>query len=268
MSTNRREFIRGSAVAIVAAMHGTELMSGKKVHAAELPPNGPVMLKKLRLRSNDLDGQEEFYRDVLGLPVARPSNDRLIVTTGISEIEFVPDPESANPFYHFAFTIPENLLEESLEWTTSRTDVLDVTPRGAKIRHFQNWNAHSIFFLDPVGNILEFIAHHDLKNGTDKPFGPDQILFTSEIGLVVPDVPKVAESIEKQFGHTPFRGLSSKGFTAMGDMSGLVLVVKEGRGWIPLSVKSQVFLTEVTLGHGLKKKKYTPKGLPYSVQFE
>jgi catechol 2,3-dioxygenase-like lactoylglutathione lyase family enzyme len=267
MKTNRRDFIQGSAMALVGAMHGTDLLFGKTAHAAESPPNGPVMLKKLRLRSNDLDAQETFYRDVLGLPVNRPNEDLLIVTTGVSEIEFVPDAESENPFYHFAFTIPENLLEKSLEWLTPRCDVLDVTPRGAKIRHFQHWNAHSIFFLDPVGNILEFIAHHDLKNGTDQPFGPDQILFTSEIGLVVPDVPAVAGSIEKQFGHTPFRGLSSKGFTAMGDMSGLVLVVKEGRGWIPLTVKSQVFPTEVILGHGSDVKEFVPKGLPYSIQF-
>ena len=262
--SNRREFIQASAAALIAAMHAPAMLSSSKVQAVKNDSEGPVLLSKLRLRSNDLDAQEPFYRDVLGLPVERPTAERLIVTVGPSKIEFLPDPQSENPFYHVAFTIPENLLDASLEWLQPRCPVLAMNPRGGKIRHFPHWNAHSIFYLDPVGNILEFIAHHELNNQSSEPFGPKQILFASEIGLVVPDVPATVSVIQERFGQTPFRGLTSNGFTAMGDMRGLVLVVKEGRGWLPIQrIKAQVFPTEVTIGHGRDTPEVTVDGLPY-----
>ena len=37
---------------------------------------------------------------------------------------------------------------------------------------YSHWNAHSIFFLDPGGNVVEYIARHDLKNGAPGAFSP------------------------------------------------------------------------------------------------
>ena len=54
---------------------------------------------------------------------------------------------------------------------------------------YSHWNAHSIFFLDPGGNVVEYIARHDLKNGAPGAFSSRDILGTSEIALIVDDVP-------------------------------------------------------------------------------
>ena len=71
------------------------------------------------------------------------------------------------------------------------------------------------------------------------------------IGMVVPDVPANVTALNERFGLDLFRGQSSAGFTAIGDTRGLLLIVKKGRGWLPVnSVKSEVFPVEVTLGHG------------------
>jgi catechol-2,3-dioxygenase len=33
---------------------------------------------------------------------------------------------------------------------------------------YSHWNAHSIFFLDPAGTVVEYIARHDLKNADQR----------------------------------------------------------------------------------------------------
>ncbi len=120
--------------------------------------------------------------------------------------------------------------------------------------------------LDAVGNILEYIGHHDMDNATSDLFSPKKVLYTSEIGMVVPDVPANVTALNKRFGLDLFRGQSSAGFTALGDTRGLLLIVKKGRGWLPInSVKSDVFPVEVTLGHGNPGDAMDFGDLPYVV---
>ncbi len=263
-SLTRRSFMNTSVASLIAAMHAPAIALAQESD----PETEPLaLIQRLRLSSNDLNLQEPFYRDVLEFPTERPNAETLIVTAGQSTIEFVLDKTVVNPFYHVAFTIPENRVEQSLEWMTPRWDVLDMTKEGGKIMDFAHWNAHSIFYLDPVGNILEFIGHHDMAYRTSDPFNPKQVLYASEIGLVVPDVPTSVAKLNEQFGLENFRGLSSSGFTAMGDTRGLLLVVRKGRGWLPINtVKSDVFPVEATIGNGSAADTLTIDGLPYTIK--
>jgi len=265
-SVTRRSFMNASAAAVVAAMH-LPLCGSAIAQASEDSSEGSALIHRLRLSSNDLDAQEPFYRDVLEFPTERPNAETLIVTAGQSKLEFVLDSTVSKPFYHVAFTIPENRIEQSLEWMTPRSDVLEINKRGDRIMDFAHWNAHSIFYLDPVGNILEFIGHHDMKNATSDPFNPRQVLYASEIGLVVPDVPASVAALNTQFGYENFRGLSSNGFTALGDTRGLLLIVREGRGWFPVNtVKADIFPVEATVGLGTSDNTMTFDGLPYTIK--
>ena len=262
----RRIFMNASAAALVTAMHGP-LCGTARAQAANVAPEKRALIQRLRLSSNDLDAQEPFYRDILEFPTERTNENTLVVTTGQSIVEFIHEETTVAPFYHIAFTIPENRVEQALEWMTPRSEVLAINARGEKIMNFAHWNAHSIFYLDPVGNILEFIGHHELKNATSDPFNPNQVLYTSEIGLVVPDVPSTVDSLNKHFGYENFRGLSSKNFTAVGDMRGLLLIVQEGRGWLPINtVKSAVFPVEATVGLGGGTGTMEIEGLPYTIK--
>ena len=50
----------------------------------------------------------------------------------------------------------------------------------------------------------------------------------------------------------------------MGDTRGLVLVVKKGRTWLPLNgVRSDVYPTDVVIGHGKMGNDYSIKKHPY-----
>ena len=138
------------------------------------------------------------------------------------------------PFYHFAFNIPENKIRKALDWQKARTPMLPIPERNRaagfppEVVDYRHWNAHSVFFLDPAGNVVEYIARHDLKNGDTQPFSLGDILYVSEIGLIVDDVAAMAEAIKDIAAVALYKG-GDGDFTAMGDEYGLLLIMKRGR---------------------------------------
>jgi hypothetical protein len=85
-----------------------------------------------------------------------------------------------------------------------------------------------VYFFDPAGNVVEYIARHDLANPAPGGFSSADILCVSEIGLIVDDVIAVADSLKGVVGLSSYRGASDL-FTALGDEMGLLLVMKRGR---------------------------------------
>jgi hypothetical protein len=134
---------------------------------------------------------------------------------------------------------------------------------------YRHWNAHSIFFLDPAGNVVEYIARHDLKNGDNHPFGFTDILYASEIGLIVDDVAATATALKDLTTVSPYKGGDDR-FMAMGDEYGLLLVMKRGRivdftGNQANGVR--VYPTTVTV-RGAKPANHTLAGYPYTLAIE
>ena len=257
---NRREFLQWSAAAI-AAMHAP-LLSAQTAPAA--PASAQVQIRHVRLHAKDLTAQAAFYRDVLRLPV-ETGEGFVRVTAGASIVEFVPAQGKGRPFYHFAFTIPENKLTEALAWLEPRCPILNIRNTSEKIMDFKSWNAQSFYYNDPEGNILEFIVHHDLANGTSEAFSEKQILWESEIGLVMPDVPAAEREIEQALGLRYYRD-HSPNFSGVGDIRGQLIVVKKDRIWLPtLDVAADVFPTGVELG-GAKNGALNFSELPYSLR--
>lgn len=54
---------------------------------------------------------------------------RLLVTAGDTRIIFIEDRQAANPFYHFAFNIPENKIVAAREWQLQRSPLLPIPER-------------------------------------------------------------------------------------------------------------------------------------------
>jgi catechol 2,3-dioxygenase-like lactoylglutathione lyase family enzyme len=175
---------------------------GERKHEAENP-----LITSLRLlTTSKISELRNFYTDMLGFTVLDISDGSLSVQTGKSSITFIKtDAAEARPFYHFAFNIPENKINKALNWQRMRTPIIHPNPNGPRdaIVNFSHWNAHSIFFLDPAGNLLEYIARHDLKNSADGEFSSKDILYVSEIGFIVEDVEpdrnKPSEIIESEW---------------------------------------------------------------------
>lgn len=257
---DRRGFL--STIGAAAAVSALGRAAVQPVGAVE--PG--VGIARLRLKTAKLEEMRRFYADTLGLKVRDGEGGAIAVQAGTTEIVFEPteDKGGAGPFYHVAFNIPENKLAAAKEWLRGRCAIV-TRADGSDEYHFAAWNAHAIYFLDPAGNIMEFIARHNLKNAGTGPFGVDDILYASEIALVVDDVRASARAAEEDLGMEPFAGSLSDGFAAVGDDHRLLIIAKRGRPWLGgMGSTAQVFPTGAVL-RGTRAGKLGVGDLPYEI---
>lgn len=222
-----------------------------------------MKIASLELQTRDLQAQRDFYANILELPTTlTPSG--LEVQAGKTELLFTqagPDFEGA---YHFAFNIPENQFPASKEWISSRVPLL-CDESGKDEFASENWNSHSIYFKDAAGNVLEFIARHNLKNAADGAFDSRQILQVSEIGLPAEDVVGFANELCTRLNLSVFRQEPSKTFTPVGDDQGLLILPARDRIWKPDSgVPAKLLPVKVT--GKANGKRWEVRGVPYEIR--
>jgi catechol-2,3-dioxygenase len=166
--------------------------------------------------------------------------------------------------YHVAFDVPENQLAAAREWLEQRVTLIE--RNGEVVFHFQNWNAHSLYFCDPAGNILELIARHNQPNTSYQPFSPFNILHISEIGLPTLDVVTTVNLLGRKLGITTYDGAGSEAFSAVGDETGLFIVVRQGRIWYPeTGIPADLSPVRVTI-LGKQATTLVLPSLPYHIQ--
>jgi catechol-2,3-dioxygenase len=236
---DRRHFL-GSAAATAAFLATHDLVASairQPAPPAAAEPGRPRLLSLELACGTPLAAMKAFYGKTLDLRVLDDTPDRFTIEAGETRLTFAASAEVAGgrpPFYHFAFNIPENKILKALEWQKARTPMLPIPERNRaagfppEVVDYRHWNAHSLFFLDPAGNVVEYIARHDLKNADNAAFGWSDLLYVSEIGLIVDDVPAAAAALTQAAAVGQYRTGSDQ-FMAMGDEYGLLLVMKRGR---------------------------------------
>jgi catechol-2,3-dioxygenase len=254
MKYKRRTFLRTVAAATVIAAHDTFLCAEQTGRVAS--PDA-ARITGLRLQTAaPLQAMKDYYHERFELPVLRQTSDRLTIGAGTTSITFErADPEQGQPCYHFAFNIPENKTLAARNWLRARTELIAI-PAGLRdpeypddVVHFRNWNAHSLFFLDPAENIVELIARHDLRNAARGPFTANHIQYASEIAFVVDDVPAAAAGVQQAFELGAYRSGSDQ-FYPIGDEHGLLLLFRRRRKLSfehPRVKLADVFSTAVTI---------------------
>lgn len=212
-----------------------------------------MQIDKIVLLTNKLEEQRDFYRKILKLPVEEFEN-KIIVTTGKSKVVF--EKSSTPAYYHFAFNIPSNQIQDAVEWLEPKIETL--TNRGKKIVNFKAWEAAAVYFHDPAGNIVEFIARKPAKIADDKEFNENSIKYISEIGVAVRNVKYHFDHLNLRH-NVPFYSGNTHDFCAAGDAEGLfILVLADSKYWMPTELNAKRFpLTAYfkTTG-GLKEYKY------------
>jgi len=224
-----------------------------------------MRIDRLNLLTNDIAVQRTFYAEELPLPVLEASGTVLSLQAGRSQLTFRQAPDGWIGFYHFAFNIPEDQFVEAKQWLSKRVTLIKDNNGKDEFPSSKEWNAHSVYFYDPAGNILEFIARHDLDEHLDRPFDAQNILSISEIGIVSEDVSGMVRSLQSQMEIRPYGGPASETFAAVGDEYGLFIVVKQGRIWFPDTGKQALPASlgvEVTSDTGARYKLRYP---PYEI---
>jgi hypothetical protein len=276
---DRRQFI-GSAAASAAffALHDVPLVGGQLPLVPQDELKRPRLLSMELMSGAPMSAMKAFYGKTLDLRLLDERADRFSVEAGESKITFVMSTETVAgraPFYHFAFNIPENKIRKALEWQRARTPMLAIPERNRaagyppEVVDYSHWNAHSVFFLDPAGNVLEYIARHDLENGDAGAFGWPDILYVSELALVVDAVAATAETVKRIASVPQYKGGDDQ-FTALGDEYGLLLLMKRGRvvdftGNAEHGVR--VYRTAVNV-RGAKAQTHQIEPYPYQLKIE
>ena len=201
-----------------------------------------MKISEIQLETDRLAEVKRFYRTVLELPLVRESRRSVVFAAGRSRLAFTQASAGETPFYHFAFNIPENQIDAARAWLGSRVALLERD--GDPVFHLEKWNAHALYFHDPVGNIVELIARHGLKNGADTPFSAASLESISEIGVPVENVRLFSDHIKQEFKEGLYDG-DEVIFAAVGDEHGMFIVVPIGRPWFPTDIAAEYFPTVV-----------------------
>lgn len=223
-------------------------------------------IQSIKLATTVLEAQKEFYLKKLKLPLLSEEGPSFTCQVGQSQLSFyqLTSLAAPSPTYHFAFNIPENQLAEAQAWAHRLG--LDI-PRfqDREIVDFPNWNAHALYFYDPAGNILEFIARHDLENASDLPFSVNSIENISEMGFPVPSVKDFYEEIHQAFQIPVYSHISNmSSFCAAGDPQGLCIIVPLERIWFPTELVNGLFPIEMQiLGNYSFQKEF--EKIPYTI---
>lgn len=204
-----------------------------------------MKLKNLTLQTH-LDNLLEFYTGVLELVQVGPN----AVQVGSSTLNFEPAEPGTTPFYHFAFNVPQNQLQEAKAWAEVRVPLIP-DAKGEVLFHSETWDAHQFYFYDPAGNILELIARHTLPNASNEPFSSHSLLEISEIGIACPNVPAAVARLQMRTGAPLYHTQTNDSFMPLGDEHGLFIVVRQGRIWFPDTGKAAMIAPfEATLESG------------------
>ncbi len=189
-----------------------------------------MYLKEVHLPSRDLVAQKRFYDTVLGVPLLESTPACLSYQIGASRLSLHRSDHPGIGHYHFAMNIPPQGYEDALAWITQRTPLV-LNEKDSPVVYFENWDAHALYFDDPEGNSLEFIARHSLKTPRQTFQGSADILAISEISQAVPNIADTVQTLKAQTGANVYKNSISDEFAAVGDEEGLVICVRIGREW-------------------------------------
>jgi len=217
----------------------------------------------LELPTKDLIAQRNFYSHVLELPV-HLSDERVEVQAGETDLIFMQADPDFDGAYHFAFNIPENQFHAAKAWILERIPLLH-DENGQDEFTSESWNSQSVYFKDVAGNVLEFIARHNLKNEVEAEFDGTRILNVSEIGLPSEDVMAFARDLCSTLGISVFNQEPNETFTPVGDDRGLFILPIKNRIWIPNSgVPARLLPVKVYVD--VDGSAWEVRGVPYEIE--
>lgn len=195
-----------------------------------------MKIKQLTLYTDHIQRQLAFYQDVFGCTIIQQNETSFTVQIGYSELTF--EQTDSTYTYHYCMLIPSNKLDASIKWVQDKVEIFRYENGRVIEPGPEGWNSESVYFLDGVGNVMEFIVRHDLHNHrTTEGFGPDDLLCVNEIGLVSKDLSQLNNVLETKLNSPLWYGNTDR-FGANGTQDGLFLLVnnEKKKTWFPTDI--------------------------------
>lgn len=211
-----------------------------------------MKIKHLTLDCANLQEQKYFYTKKFAFEILDESDEHLTLKMGSSHLTFREN-RLNKAYYHFAFNIPYDAIPKAANWLDKKVVIIETDD--GKIKDFSNWEALAIYFLDPAGNIVEFIGRKRVKANTRTVFNEKDVINISEVGLPVFQVNEAYDMIHRKAEIEKFDCKSST-FCACGDDNGLFIIVDRAEKlWYPTDEAAKTFPMEVVF-HGFHNKKH------------
>jgi catechol 2,3-dioxygenase-like lactoylglutathione lyase family enzyme len=201
-----------------------------------------MKVKHLKLYCANLDELRFFYTRKFRFPVIEDTPDSITLKVGDSKLTFEEN-RLHKSYYHFAINIPFGGVEKALRWAHKKVDILQVDDES--IQEFRAWNARAFYFLDPAGNVVEFIGRKRFNDTSPASFSEANLLNISEVGIPVFEVSSAFKILKKATGIKKFDCVSNM-FCAAGDHEGLFILVDSAeKSWFPTDDPARAFNLEV-----------------------
>lgn len=207
------------------------------------------MFNSVLLYTNKLKELRRFYMNVLDLDIKTSNEDSFSLSIGSSELIFKA---SEHPhFYHYAINIPGNqfsMLKFRLK------ERISLNREGGRDEvYFPSFDADSMYFEDPAGNIIELIGRRKNDLFGDPSFS-EAFLNISEVGIVSPHLEELSDDLQ-DIG-LPLQGarLNKESVNFFGRGEAFIIVVPPERKWYFSKQISDVFPLEISLTNGYHLK--------------
>ncbi|AJC46312.1 VOC family protein [Xanthomonas sacchari] len=186
-----------------------------------------MRITHVRLPCTDVAAGLAFYREVLQLPAGTDH-----VRIGWSRLELTPRAEVGS--VHLAFNLPPARFDAACDWLSQRAAPLPDAQGTTRFALGGAWQSQSVYFAGPDGAVLELIARAPLPAppAPQGAFSARELLCISEVGLPSAQVPSVVATAQQEIGLRPLQVPSAE-FAALGDHTGLLIVVDTRRRWFP-----------------------------------
>src|SRR5690625_1380600 len=204
-----------------------------------------TMFNSVLLYTNQLKELRRFYMNILELNITDETEEAFSIDIGTSKLTFK---QSDKPcFYHYAINIPGNQFSMLKHRIKERIPLN--RERGIDEVYFSSFDADSMYFEDPAGNIIELIGRRK-RDLFGNPTFAESFFNISEVGIVSAHLDDLSE--EFQDIGLPLRGteISYDSVNFFGREESFIVLVPPERMWYFSEQMSEVFPLEIELTNG------------------
>src|SRR5690625_827779 len=201
-----------------------------------------TMFNSVLLYTNPLTELRRFYMNILELNITDETEDSFSVDIGTSKLTFRLSDKQC--FYHYAINIPGNQFSMLKHRIKERIPLN--RERGIDEVYFSSFDADSMYFEDPAGNIIELIGRRKRDLFGDPTFA-ESFFNISEVGIVSAHLDDLSE--EFQDIGLPLRGteISYHSINLFCREESFIVLVPPRRKWYFSNQISDVFTLEIEL---------------------
>lgn len=205
--------------------------------------------KSIEITVSNYEETVVFYTEFLGLPYLERNQERTVIAFSDQRFILQHDQENKGYYYHLAFNIMKNSFTYLKDKLARRIGL--ATEDGKDEVDYPLFNAKSFYFIDPAGNIMEFITRDkEICNPETKEI--NQLIYgIGEVGFPAKDAIALVEKLKQHTAEAYNESNEVINFVGNIDYGEMFIIVTEGRRWVfstklakrfPLRVESEQFI--------------------------